>query len=132
MARIKKDATAEDRMVYDFLYGMTPLGGMPDSTLRVGVEFEVAGAYEDWGFVVTRLQYIEGSPIHKPTYTEQKIATGRSLNEAIASARTYLQEEHAKSDSEKCQCGNAMAIYKKEEGINIPMCINCFASDFDR
>ena len=42
----------------NLLYWNSPLG-CPDKRLTIGMEFEVGGTYEDWGFVA----YWEGSPI---------------------------------------------------------------------
>ena len=58
----------------EFLYSnpMTK-DGFPDSNITIGVEFEVGGKYEDWGFVINRC--------------DKKIAEGRTLAEAIENAR---------------------------------------------
>jgi hypothetical protein len=54
-------------------------GGMPDSSIRIGVEFEVGGCYEDWGFVIEE----NGKPI----------SSGRTLKEAIDKLKTKEDEK---------------------------------------
>jgi hypothetical protein len=105
--------------VTDFLYWNPPLGGMPDSSLRVGVDFEVGGAYEDWGFVVEQRKF-NGD---KKTYDYRTVATGRGLVEALLNARKALKDEFDKKQVEKCVCGNEMVGYKEEkDGTRIPQC----------
>jgi len=102
----------EYRSVMNFLYWNPPLGGMPDSSLRIGVEFEVGGAYADWGFVVEK--------------NGEKVAVGRGLLDTLQNARKKLKEDFAKKNIEKCACGNETYIYKQENDKRIPLCVNCF------
>ena len=68
----------DEDLASDFLYWNPLGGGMPDSSIWIGVDFEVGGAYEDWGFVIKRTHQ-QGEDI---------IATARTLKEAIEKART--------------------------------------------
>lgn len=106
----------ENRSVREFLYSNPPLGGFPDSSLRLGVEFEVGGAYEDWGFVVER--------------KGKTVASGRTLEQAMQKARVNLKEEFAKDQTaEKCHCGNAMMIYRQnKDGTRTPLCQEHFTT----
>lgn len=107
----------ENRSVSDFLYWHTPLGGFPDSSIRIGVDFEVGGAYEDWGFVVEQ----------KTKDGLKRITAGRTLEKAIESATKRIREEwEAKEDVKKCACGNKMAMYKRVDDKDIPICMECF------
>ena len=70
----------------DFLY-WNSLGtdgkGFPDQNIYLGVEFEVGGCHEDWGFVVVRFDYDKSKDAYKRTI----VATGRSLEDAIKNAK---------------------------------------------
>jgi hypothetical protein len=74
----------------DFLY-WNSLGtdgkGFPDQNVYLGVEFEVGGTYEDWGFVVVRFDYNKD----KDAYDRKVIASGRNLESAIKEARTSIK-----------------------------------------
>lgn len=110
-----------DRVVYDFLYGNPPHGGMPDSQIRIGVEFEVGGTYENWGWIVERLTHAKDS---RPTaYTKRTLGTGRTLEKAIEAAKVKILKDLEASDQEKCWCGKAMFIYKVEGDKRIPLCM---------
>jgi len=63
-------AREEGDIASDFLYWHPLGGGMPDSSIRIGVEFEVGGCYEDWGFVIEQ--------------NGRTISSGRTLKEAIS------------------------------------------------
>jgi len=74
----------------DFLY-WNSLGtdgkGFPDQNVYLGVEFEAGGCYEDWGFIVVRFDYNKD----KDAYDRKVIASGRTLESAIAKARTSIK-----------------------------------------
>ena len=59
----------EKDIASDFLYWHPLGGGMPNSSIRIGVEFEVGGCHEDWGFVIEQ--------------NGKTISSGRTLKEAI-------------------------------------------------
>jgi hypothetical protein len=76
-------------IVSEFLYwNVPPTNGFPDSTLMIGVEFEIGGAYENWGFGVYRVRYEKDG-----LYSKKIIASGRSLETAIKNAREVLTRE---------------------------------------
>lgn len=60
----------------------------PDENILIGVEFEVGGHYEDWGFIVTRRIF------HKDTeqWTFETIATGYNLHDALEEAKKVLDK----------------------------------------
>lgn len=80
----------EKCLASDFLYWNSLTGGFPDSNILIGVEFEVGGAYEDWGFIIYRKEYVKETGMktgEKPQFTMTAIASGRNLRTAIENAR---------------------------------------------
>lgn len=65
----------EKDIASDFLYWHPLGGGMPNSSIRIGVEFEVGGCHEDWGFVIEQ--------------NGKTISSGRTLKEAIDKLSGY-------------------------------------------
>lgn len=108
----------ERDLVSDFLYNNPPLGGMPDQTLRIGVQFEVGGTYEDWGWVVER--------------KGKRIAAARTLKAVIEKARQILRQEFEASDKTKChRCGKNEEAMKHQVGDKLlALCMDCFTRGF--
>jgi len=77
--KAREEGRREGDIASDFLYWHPLGGGMPDSSIRIGVEFEVGGCYEDWGFVIEE----NGKPI----------SSGRTLKEAIDKLKTKEDEK---------------------------------------
>lgn len=106
--------------VRDFLMRHPPHGGMPDSRIRIGVEFEVGGCYETWGWIVERLEYVsESCP---SCWQRRTLGTGGTLEHAIAKATETILKELEASKVEKCWCGKATAIHQTINGENVPFC----------
>lgn len=104
----------------DFLYDNPELGGMPDSRYRIGVEFEIGGAYENWGYGIYR----------KEGDRWKLFAAGGNLETAIWKAREKQRKEFEESDETKChRCGkNRMAMHQVVDGERLPLCMECFAA----
>jgi len=101
----------QNKNVQDFLYWNPPLGGFPDSKLRIGVGFEVGGAYENWGYVVEQ--------------NGKTITTGRTLDETLTRARYILKKNYDEADSDhKCSCGNEGMIVNND--TKEWLCTECF------
>ena len=78
-AKLGKDA------VDDFLY-WRPRGkeyDFPHENVYIGVEFEVGGCHEDWGWVVVEFNYDKD----KNAYNRQVISSGRTKEIAIERAK---------------------------------------------
>lgn len=73
-------------MATDFLY-WNPHGktDMPHSNTYIGVEFEVGGAHEDWGFVVAEFNYDK----EIGAYRRKVVGSGRRMAGAIESAKEH-------------------------------------------
>jgi len=71
----------------DFLYWNPLGGGFPNDNIAIRAEFEVGGTYENWGFSVFRLEFVQLDENKRGLYRIRTIATGRSLNDAIEKAR---------------------------------------------
>lgn len=108
----------------DFLYSNPELGGMPDQQYCIGIEFEVGGAYEDWGFVVYRKVYKDKQKHLEP------LATGRNLESAIYSARKKIRQEFEEKEDKSDLCyrcqKNKMAVTHRVGKENKPLCLDCF------
>ncbi len=72
--KAREEGRKEKDIASDFLYWHPLGGGMPDSSIRIGVEFEVGGCHEDWGFVIEQ--------------NGKTISSGRTLKEAISKLTT--------------------------------------------
>lgn len=81
-----------------FLYGGHKTGiNWPDTQIMLGVDFEIGGCHEDYGFGVYLVEYV--SPSVRPTvYTKRCIASGRTLQEAIIKARKHFEDEPGSAD----------------------------------
>lgn len=74
ISKAREEGRKEKDIASDFLYWHPLGGGMPDSSIRIGVEFEVGGCHEDWGFVIEQ--------------NRRTISSGRTLKEAISKLTT--------------------------------------------
>jgi hypothetical protein len=85
-----------DRLVYQTLYapevGHPRFGHFPADDLMIGVQFEVGGAYEDWGWAVYQKYYDE----QKGCRTYRTVGSGRTLAAAVESAEQFLQKRMKK------------------------------------
>ena len=79
ISKAREEGRRERDIASDFLYWNPLGGGMPDSSIRIGVEFEVGGCYEDWGFVIEQ--------------NGRTISSGRSLKEAISKLKNKENEK---------------------------------------
>lgn len=61
-----------------FLYANPPLG-FPDKNMRIYCDFEVGGAYEDWGWVIE--------------HNGKVIACHKFLQECLAAGRRQFKEK---------------------------------------
>jgi hypothetical protein len=75
---IRSDNLGKGKMdtIEKFLYYDCPLG-FPDKNLRVYCDFEVGGAYEDWGWVIE--------------HNGKVIACHRFLKDCLAAARLHFK-----------------------------------------
>lgn len=70
----------------DFLYWRKGIGGMPDSNIIIRTEFE-CNCYEDWGFVVEKLEFVKLDTDKTPLYKKTILGGGRTLEKAIEDAK---------------------------------------------
>jgi hypothetical protein len=75
-----KPTVVTRNIVTDFLYWKPQGGtGFPNNNIMIGVDFEIGGTYEDWGFGVYDVSYDK----EKNAYTKKCLASGRTLESAI-------------------------------------------------
>lgn len=68
--------------VKEFLYDYKTFKEYPRSNYMIGVEFEVGGAYEDWGYMVYQKT---GENTFRP------FASGRNLEQALENAAEKIK-----------------------------------------
>jgi hypothetical protein len=73
----------------DFLY-WNPHGkrDMPHENTYIGVQFEVGGAHEDWGFVVVEFNYDK----EIDAYHRKVVGSGRGIIKAVDSAKEHYSK----------------------------------------